>query len=326
MTLKSAARGRASSLFVKSKEALAASVSGDFQRLTFYREGIARSNDLAEDNELGVALDNDRDATDPGPGLPTASGTVEVPADLNQLWFWLYHFFGEPVTAEDDGVFTHVFTSGAADLPFFDAEIPLGGDRYKYVPGAAVNEWNFGVAKEEGYRRFTFALLGRDAVIGNTSAAGTPEALPARAKIPASKGLVRINSSIAASLVAGDFTASNNFEAVPLADDSALISRMDPGDTSLTGQPRFRFNRAAAANAALAVFDDEKTPFALEVEYALSATASLLIALPRCFGQRVTPLIEGPGPVEFTASLSARQSAGAPLMTVTLKNAIEDLL
>jgi hypothetical protein len=320
-----AARGRGVRLAGKLKDSLNGSVEGNFQALTFRSESIARQNDLPDDNELGLTLDNARDATDPGPGLPTASGQISVNADLNQLLFWLSMLLGAPESTGAEAAWTHVFKSGAPALKYADLEFALPGNQYQYIPGIAANEWTFGVQKADGYRTFGFSLIGRDRVAEGSSAAGTPVAVPARARVPASKGVVRLNSVIAGQLVGGDLTFSNNFEPVPLADDDALINRMDPGDATLTGQPRLRFARGAAANGALDLFADHATPFGLEVEYALSATSSLLIAVPRCFAPRVTPSAEGPGAIEVTASLRAAQGPAAPLMTVTLKNALETI-
>jgi hypothetical protein len=318
------ARGRAAKLYAKSKADLATPASGDFQALTFYSETLERQNDMPNDDELGLDYHNERDETDPAPGLPTGSGTITVPADLNQLLFWMTQLLGAPDSTEDDDVHTHVFQSGKAELPYTDIEIPMTGGRFKQA-ACSVNEFTFGVEKAEGYRRFGFGLLARDVVMAQASAAGDPAPVPPRLKLPASKGIARINSTIVGQLIGGEFTFNNNNEAETYADDTALVGAMPPGNPTLTGTPRFRFMRGENANGALEVFDDHNAHFDFEVEYRLNASASLLIAMPRCYGPRVTPTVSGPGAIEFGASLSARQSTSGPMMTVTLKNALAAL-
>lgn len=315
------ARGRAARLHVASKPALVTPASGGWQALTFYSENLNRSNDLPDDNELGAGYENERDATDPGPGLPSGSGTITVPADLNQLWFWLNQLLGAPDSDVDEGVHTHVFVSGKPDLPFMDLDIPMTGGRFKQA-ACAVNEFSFGVAKEDGYRRFSFALLARDVATPAAAVAVTPAALPARAKLPASKGIVRINDTIAGNLIGGEFTYSNNLEPEMYADDTDTVGHFAPGDGTLTGSPRFRFKRGSSANGALDVFADHETPFKLEVEYRLGANAALILEMARCFGPKVIPPIEGAGAIDFTGNFTARQSASAPLLKATLVNAV----
>ena len=326
-----AQRGRSSRLYGKFQSAFDTPASGDFQAFNFYSESLAAADTLQDDRELGAEVDNDRDATDPAPGLQSASGSIEVPADLNQLLFWLRLAFGDPATTDEDPNFTHVFTSGAALLPSASLEIPLNSNRFKLATGVSVNAMTFGVSKESGYRTFSVDVMARTCALAGATAAGTPSSLPARAKVPASIGVVRLNSVISGAIVGGDFTLNNNLEAINYADDAASASAHEPGDFAFSGSPRLRFKRGAALNGALDIFADEATPFDLEVEYALGANQSLLIKAPRCFAPKTTPVIAGAGPVDFEPAgpIMAKQTTGgsaAPAVTVTLKNQLDGTL
>jgi hypothetical protein len=329
----SAVRGRTARLYGKTQSDFVTRATGNYQSLNFYSENIVPSGELENDAELGQVVDNDRDMTDPGPGLKSGSGPLVIPADLNQLLFWLELAFGAPATTGADSDWEHVFTSGEANLPSATLEIPFGASRIKVVDGAMVNGFTFGLDKAAGYRTFSLDILARDVTdLGQSasSIAGTPVALPARSKVPAAKGLVRFNDTLSGTIVGGDMAVANNLEAINFADGNAYAGAMDPGDFAFSGSPRFRFKRGDALNGILDLFADEATPFKMEMEYQISATRTLIITAPRCFAPHTVPSIDGPGPVEFSPSgaIMAKQTVGgsaAPALTVTLKNGIETL-
>lgn len=329
----SAVRGRSGRLYGKEQTDFVTRATGNFQSLNFYNENLAPNGELEDDQELGNAVDNDRDQTDPGPGLVSGAGPITVPADLNQLLFWLRLAFGAPTTTGALNDWEHVFTSGAENLPSATLEIPLGASRIKVVDGAMVNGFSFGLDKQAGYRTFGLDLLARqvqDLGAGASSVAGTPVALPTRSKVPAAKGLVRFNDVISGAIVGGEMSLNNNLEAINFADGNETAGAMDPGDFVFSGSPRFRFKRGNALNGALDLFADEATAFKMEIEYQISATRTLIITAPRCFAPHTSPSLEGSGPVEFSpaGAIMAKQTVGGtplPALTVTLKNGIETI-
>ena len=258
-----------------------------------------------------------------------------IPADLNQLGFWLTLIMGAPTSTDNgDGTHTHVFKTGADTLPSATLQRQLGAERWKVVEGLKVNSIGFGLAKtEDGYRTFRLDCMARRVYTVKQAAApidAAPAALPARAKLPAKRGLARLDAVVQASLMSGEFTLANNLAREDLADsaDAAgdLASDFLPGDVQFTGSPTFRFKKGAALNGAIDIFDSHRTPFALEVEYALSDAASLLVAAPRCFAPPSVPAASGAGPVDFSTNVTASQVTGAspaPVVTVTLTCAVE---
>lgn len=330
MVGETAQRGRGARLYGKIQDDFVTRAGGNYQALSFYSEGVSAAPALEDDQEIGGAVDNDRDQTDPAPGLESASGAISVPADFNQLLFWLQLLFGSPTTVAAIPNYTHTFTSGAAELPAATLEVPIGAGRFKVIDSAMVNSMTFGFGKEAGYRRFNVDVLARRAALLGATVAGAPVDMPARAKLPAAKGIVRINDVIEGSIVGGDLTISNNLEAVNYADDDAAAGGMDPGEAEISSTPRMRFKRGAALNGALDVFASEATPFKYEVEFAISATASLIFTMPRCFAPKTTPTIESAGPVEWSPAgpiLAKQTEGGAPLpaITVELINQLETI-
>ena len=327
MALTPTPRGKMARLYVAPQTDFATFPTGAFQELNFMSETVARANTLPNDPEMGGARHNPGDPTDPGPGRPTASGQLTLPMDMNQLTWWLYLAFGAPASSTDDGNgnYTHVFHSGAQALPDFGAQIALRSGHVKPVPGLKINELSFATGKEEGYRTFTASVLGRDAsnVAALTGASQT--ALPARAKTAAVIGRALIDDVAIAQHISGSFSYANALEAVDYADDSASVSRYDPGDRTISFQPRLRTLEGANPDAVLGKFQDERTPFKFEVEWKRSETSSLSLTVPRAFAPTPTPTASNGGALEFDAQISAAQSLGEtpqPMLIVTLKNQI----
>lgn len=328
-------RGRSLELAAGLQTDFVTPLAAGLSRYTCYEESVVTSEAMTDDNELGLDTHDDRSPTDPAPGANGGQGSIVIPADLNQLGFWLTLLLGAPDTTDNqDGSFTHVFETGSDLLPCATVQRQLGPERWKVIEGLKLNSFAFGVNKsEDGYRTFRLDCMARRVRVVSQAGApidAAPAALPARAKLPAKRGLARLNTVVQGNLMSGEFTLANNLERVDYADaaDAAgeLASDFEPGELALTGSPTFRFKKGAALNGALDVFDNERTPFALEVEYALSAAAGLLVAAPRCFAPPVTPPVTGPGPVDFSADVTARQTTGetpAPLATFTLTCGVE---
>ncbi|WP_421792754.1 phage tail tube protein [Hyphobacterium sp.] len=297
-------------------------VNGD--ELHFYDENLRRTNQLATDRELGGARHNTGDMTDPGPGLPTVAGQLTVPMDFNQMLWWLYLGFGAPVTTDEGGGnFTHVFKSGAADLPFGTLDLQVRADRIKHVTGLAVNGFTFGTDKADGYRTFQVNVLARDiSMLAALSTVGQT-AVPARAKAAGSVGIMRIDGVQAGKHVGGNFTFGNGFQPVALADNSPLIGQMDPGDRESGGSPRFRLQSGAGADTIADKWQDETTPFRVEAEWQKSATQSLTLDYKRCFGPKIVDEVSNGAAIEYAGEFTSHQTAAEAALVVTLKNQLD---
>lgn len=324
MALSPTPRGALARAFLAPQNDFTTFPAAQFQELNFYSESIERQNTLTTDAELGGARHNSGDPTDPGPGRPTVSGPVTLPQDLNQMTWWLYLAFGAPVTTDEGGGnFTHVFSSGAEDLPDFGAQFQLRADHIKKVTGLKVNELRFSTGKTEGYRQFTASLMARDAEIITALEGAGQTALPPRVKTAGTIGRCFFNDVAAGAHVGGDFTYANALQAMDFADDDGRVSRYDPGDRTVNAAPRFRMQQGAGADAILALFQDESAPFKFAVEWAVSATQSLNLTWPRAFASKVLPGASNGASIEYGATIIAAQTVGgapAPMLTATLNN------
>lgn len=318
--------------------AMSGAIQDDFEtpaeagvvQLPYYSEGFQSGEGLEQDPEIRPDTQNERDATDPAPSLPSPSGSVDVSMDVNQLLFWMHLFFGTPDTTGAEDPYTHVFTSGAPILPSATLEIPMGENRWKSIIGVKGNTLAFNFDKEGGFKRAQLGMMARE--VRQTTGAGnalfdslTPEVW-ARSKSPGTAATFAIDGVTVGRCVGGGFQYSNNLSPENFADGSRYPSDYEPGDAQIEVTPRLRLDRTALGNAVIDKFQGQAgAPFACSISLPLSAGRSLTLAMPRCFGEIPAPVVSGPGGVEFQGRIIAAQTSGAPALTATLVNAIEAL-
>lgn len=301
----------------------------DWSLLNFYSETLDLDEEPVEDPELGDAVDNPGDPTGFGPGLPSAPGTITVPADTNQAYYWLRLLFGPAVTTDDTGGnYTHVFKSGAEALPAATLDFALRSDRRKVAYGVVANGFSMGINKAEGYRQMTIDLLCRRLTTAGAAIDNAPAAIPARSKLAASLGHMLINDVQVATLESGDVRYQNNIELAQLADSTKYPGAADPGDRAFTFNPTFRAQKGVGADAISAAFDGPVTESDLKFVYQASATKSLAFRLRKGIGAPKIEQISGPGFIKYSTNIKARQTTGgapAPMLEVTLKNQLAGL-
>lgn len=317
-------RGALSRLYAGVQADLKTAFTGAQQELSFYNETLKRTNNLTPDPEMGGDRHNGGDPTDPAPGLPTVAGGLEVCMDYNQMLWWLYAAFGAPVSSTDDGNgnWTHVFKSGAKALPFLTLDLALRSDFIKNTIGVGVNDMTFGTEKSEGYRKVSLNVIAREMEKVGALTGASQTALPARAKSAGSVGVIRINGVEAGPHIGGQFTYRNDLQAIPLSDGTKYIGMLEPGDRAGEGTLRFRMQEGAGADAIIDTFDDEETPFRLELDWTKSATQSLVIDCPRTFAPKSFPVASNGSAMDYEATFVAAQTKGETpeaMLVVTLK-------
>lgn len=299
-------------------------------QLPYYDESFQPGEALEQDPEIREGLNNERDATDPAPTLPAPTGNMTVALDVNLMLFWMKLIFGEPDTSGLLAPFTHVFTSGNPVLPSATLEVPMGEERWKAMVGAKVNTFGFNFDKETGFKRVQLGCVARSVQQLTGAAAslfdGETPAVWARAKAPGTIFTFAINGVTVGRCVGGGYQYNNNLSPEYFADGSRFPSDYEPGDAVIELTPRIRLDRLAANNGVLDVFQGQAgSPFACSVTASMGAGQSLTLTHPRCFGELISPVVAGPGAVEFQGRIIAAQGAGAPALTATLINAIEEV-
>lgn len=301
--------------------------STDSYKLPYYDESFQPGEGLETDDEIRADVNNERDTTEPAPTLPNPSGSTNVCLDMNSVTFWLKMLLGDPVTTGAGAPYSHVFKSGAGVLPFATLEVPMGEERWKAFIAAHLNTFGFSFDKEAGYKRLALGFVGRE-VRQITGAAASlfegdaPTILP-RAKASAALATFAIGGVTVGRCMGGGFQYSNNLTPENFADGTRFPSDFFAGNASAELTPRIRLDQTAAANAVLDNFAGaEGAAFACSVTVPISAALSLTLALPNCHGEKISPVVGGPGAVEFQGRIVASQTSGAPMMTATLVNAV----
>ena len=101
--------------------------------------------------------------------------------------------------------------------------------------------------------------------------------------------------------------------------NDGLLGGIEPHMAALSGQLTLRHATSDHIDAAIA-----KTPKALTLELARSASQSLVFSMPRVFLSRPKVGIEGPGGISVTYDwIAAQGTDGSAMVTATLINAVE---
>ncbi|RAN30633.1 phage tail tube protein [Hyphomonas pacifica] len=299
-------------------------------QLAYYDEAFNSGEGLESDPEIRADVHNARDATDPAPALASPSGNVTVAADMNSMLFWMTLLYGAPATTGAEDPYSHVFASGKEELPSATLEVPMGEDRWKAVIGAKANSLSFNFDKEAGYKKMSLGMVAREVRditgAGNSLFEGENPTIWTRAKAAATLATFAIDGVTVGRCVGGGFQYTNNLNAENFADGSEFPSDYFAGDPTCETTPRLRMAKTAAANAALNKFQGVKgAPFAASISLPISASRSLVINMPRCWGEKISPAVGGTGPVEFQGRIVAVQGPAAPAMTATLINEVAAL-
>ena len=285
----------------------------------FYSENLGESEPQESDPLLGFARNNNRDQTAPAPGLITMGGDIVVPMDVNHLPYWLTMLFGAPTTA-GAGPYTHEFSSGGEVLPFRTIEIEKrSGAAFFQNIGCLASGFSFDTARSNGFRQATVSLVGRSQNKLAVTGGGVPAAQLALAQIPAAKGLMRIDSVVAANFLGGSFSYQNNPTASDdLTGDSYMAGYTLDDDASCGGAGRVRY-----VNDAYYDIMQAGNPVAVELEFELSASQKVLFAMPAVRFEK-TPFasVAGPGGLQAEFNFRAEQTTVAPMLTVTVTNTI----
>nr|WP_321482854.1 phage tail tube protein [uncultured Cohaesibacter sp.] len=312
--------GRATNLYVNLQADFATPASGDYVSTLFYSEDIAETEDKQEDSILGLTRVNDRDQTQMADGLPSHGGSLTVPLDLNHIGLWLYALFGAPDTT-GAGPYTHVFASGADQLPYLSIEFEKRkGSAFFQQVGLVASSMSLAMAKEPGYRQVDLQFVGRNENKLTSSAAGTPAAQMARKPILSRVGQIKLDGVAVADIMSSDLSYNNN----PTADESLngtnYINGYDLDEiATCSGSVTLRYKDEAFYDLAVA-----GTAHQVEMIYELGANESLTLEMPAVrFARGPIAPISGPGGMQAQINWSAEQSATEPMLTITLKNAIE---
>ena len=283
-----------------------------------------------DDPILGGNFHNDRDATEPAPGLVSADSSLSVPACVNHLGHWLKGAFGAPVFTADTpvaGVNQHRFESGSDTLPHRTLAYELNGNAdARRLVGFVVGALSWNVSRSGGFSRVEIEGAARkvEKVTDLATDLGAVPAADALRRYPAYRGIVRVDGVASANLLTAAPKYDNQLDLVEFATNDEFIGDICPGDAKFNCPISVRYQNSAFYDRAVDAFNGAAGLFPVELEWQFNTNEKLLITLPNC---RVAPSAEpvtGPGGIEVSYELMAEQSASQPMVTVDLFNQLAD--
>jgi hypothetical protein len=255
-----------------------------------------------------------REMQDPTDDVATNDGDIVVPVDVRNFGKWLKLFFGAATSTGTTGDYEHVFVSGAAALPSMSIEIGAPEvPSYSVQRGARGNQLKIGMSRS-GLLNASCSLvcIGETDPVTATVGSVSPTEMAVR-RFPQAAGYVKKDGSALGSVIAADFTYSNDLEKVETIQEDGRIEDSDPGSSLMSGSVTVRFKDNALLTAATS-----RTPIDLTFGWAVD-DFSLMFHVPRVFLPRPKRPITGPRGIQAVFNWQASGALGNAV-TVTLAN------
>lgn len=276
------------------------------------------SHGLGEERPLIASdlLGQGREMQDPTPDVATNDGDIVVPVDVRNIGRWLRLFFGDPAVT-GSGPYTHVFKSGAAQLPSLSIEVGSPEvPAFSVQRGARGNQLRIALARS-GLLNATASLvcIGETAPVPASVGAASPTAL-STTRFPQAVGYVKKDGVLLGSVVGADFTYSNNLEKVETIQPDGRIEDSDPGMAQMTGSVTVKFKDTVLLDAATA---SPPTPMELAFGWTTGAH-SLIFTVGRVFMPLAKRPVTGPNGIQAQFNWQSAKAAGGNAVVVTLIN------
>jgi hypothetical protein len=287
--------------FLLGREATPGTKAAAFTRIPLISSGLGKKRSVEGDSLAGMG----RDPQKVWQGISDVSGDVRAPLDLRYLGFFLTGLFGDAVTTEDDGVFTHTFKSGGLNLPTFSLETAhKGPGKFDLALGVMVNSMTMDMANTAGRAGATFSLLGMTQTTHAATQGGVPEEL-VHAPCSNLQGKIKKGGVVLGDINSGSLTYSNNMEVFRSVGSSGEVDQTGIGESSTSGSISTRFSNRDFFELA-----ESGTPLDLEFSYELSAGLKLVITVHEAILDLPAPAVDGPGGYGADFNFTAVRNAG----------------
>ncbi|HRE45741.1 MAG TPA: phage tail tube protein, partial [Terricaulis sp.] len=286
--------------------------SGTWIPLSAYEHSDGETEPREVDPLLGRAGFNRRDPEASAPGLPQGGGAKVVPICLREHGWWLTACFGEPETTEDDGVFTHVWESGADVIPTLAQSKFLATGSYLRSRGVCVDTYALNLAKEAGYPRASLGLMLRDEAANASEVTGTIAEPYNLLRAPAATPFVRIDNT-PRGVTAVTFNYANQTQRFDPLNGGPYPEALDAEDALVNGSMTWR-----AGDATMDGLASASTPFKAEFGYLIAGglgpglDASITWEVSRAIFDKGPLAISGRGRVIQTRNFQGEQTNDAP--------------
>lgn len=317
-------RGKTTNLLLKSESAFGVAPSGNWTNTFIYSYNAGFKQPFEADPLLGLTRTNNRDSTEPAPGLIVNDPSMVVPVDFNHFGVWLYALLGAATVTGAGDPYTHVFSSGLEVLPWRSHERKYATSLFYQDLGLVANTLDIEMSRKAGYQQATVGFMGQTEAKVTTTGGGTPAAAWAREECLAALGVFKVNGTAAATITSVKAKYDNKITSQEYV-GNILRSGFDlDSEATWDGSITLRFTDStyydlAAAGIATNVLG---TPFSGEMVWTKSANRSLSLLTANMRIEPTGVSIAGPGKIEQTFNFRSEQSAAAAMLVATLKSLV----
>ncbi|MGE0038068.1 MAG: phage tail tube protein [Xanthobacteraceae bacterium] len=311
-------RGKVTDFLLKSETTFGEAPSGNWTKTFIYSFTPGFRQPYENDALLGLARHNNRDTTQPAPGLIVNDPGLVVPIDFNHIGLWLYALFGAASVSGAGDPYTHSFSSGLEVLPWRSHERKYANVLFYQDLGQVANTLELEMSRAAGFQRATLGFMGQTEAKVTSTGGGTPAAAWAREDCPAALGVFKVNGTAAANIMSVKAKYDNKITPQDYV-GSLLRSGFDlDSEATFDGSIDLRFTDSTYYDLAIA-----GTAFSGEMLWSKSSDRSLSLLAANMRLEPVGVPIQGPGKIQQTFNFRAEQSDSDAMLVATLKSSVE---
>lgn len=217
------------------------------------------------------------------------------------------------------GGYTHVFKSGAAELPSLCFELghpQLSVAKYERYTGVKLGTLTFDLARAGPANAEIQAIAQGRLADAAASVDADPESF-ALQRFSRGRGAIKVDGVQLAAVTAGRFAFANNLEPVDEIRADSLIAGVDEGEPTLSGAITVRYGTDATLTDPVAA----ETPVALSFGFDTPERWALTFAAGRVFLPKPKKQVSGPAGIQAEYAFEAAdKDADGTALTVTLLN------
>jgi hypothetical protein len=317
-------RGKTIDLLLKSESTFGAAPSGNWTKTFAYKYNPGLAQPLEADPLLGLTRNNNRDTTQPAPGLVVNDPGLVVPLDFNHLGYWLYALFGAASVSGASDPFTHTFSSGGEVLPWRSHEIKMATSLFYQDLGLVANTLEIEMARAGGYQQATVGFMGQTRSKSTSTAGGSPSAAATRDECIAAIGTFKVNGSVAANIMSVKAKYDNKITPQEYIGNPLRTGFDLDSEATFDGQITLRFTDSTYYDLATAGIAGTSigTAFSGELLWQKSASRSLSLLASSMRLEAAAPPVDGPGKITQTFNFRSEQSSATAMLVATLKSSI----
>ncbi|GAB4227807.1 MAG: hypothetical protein Kow0032_07320 [Methyloligellaceae bacterium] len=288
---------------------------GGYRKMPFASSTLGSQQPLLNSELLGYG----RDPLPPVKDAITCDGDVVVPIDLRNWGVWLKAAFGDPVTTEDTGVYTHEFQSGEWDLPSFSAEVGMPDVPYfGMVSGCNCNTLSWQMQRS-GLVTATAGIIAQGEETDTVTGAGSPAAFDVK-RFGSFNGAITREGTPLGNIVSAQINYTNNLDRIETIRNDGKIDGADPSIAALTGTMEVRFASQTLLDQAI-----NGTPAELTFGYVIGANEQFVLTAHAVYLPKPRLPIQGPQGVQASFEWQAALDSGEGVMcTAQLINDVAD--